>query len=117
LVHDFTKKDSQTENPEISKFVQVGEEKEDIVQKLKEKLIGKEQIIQRITAQLAEKEYMTQQLTTELIEKEKMVYEITESRAWELVIALRKFYSWLLPSGSFQERSVRFLIRGSHNNK
>jgi glycosyltransferase involved in cell wall biosynthesis len=62
---------------------------------------------QILMRQIAEQTQMIQLLSAQ----EQVLNEIIQSKAWRLVLILRKIRLWLLPPNSLLERFVRFLYR------
>lgn len=68
--------------------------------------------IQALTNQLAERDVQIQALTKQIQGLTTQLHEITISKAWKVVMMLRRIRVFLFPPGSWQEQMVSLLLRG-----
>ncbi len=79
----------------------------------------KEQLISALTAQITEKEQVItekeqahQALAASLVNKERELQEIYHSKAWRLILFLRRIRLAILPHASTREHLARFILKG-----
>jgi len=78
---------------------------------LENQLENKKDSIKELKAIILEKDHAFGQLSLQNQQLSSNLIEIQSSKAWSLMMFLRKIRYWLLPAGSFRERMVRIIWR------
>lgn len=109
------------EEPVTQTFLTQAMEKEQAMQALLTQMAEKEQGMRTLLAKTLEKERLSAQLLNQSNQKKALIQrelkDLTNSKAWKLVLMLRKIRCWIIPIKSRREKIARHLYNAIRSNR